>query len=317
MTIVIDTATSHQFSLYCKTFSRDLAAFTQLVDSVVRHNVDGIPFIVSVPAHERSLYSRKYGGSITSLIADEDVLGDYSIGALSTLKGWMAQQVVKLEYGRTMATPYCLVLDSDFYFLRDFRQSDFRDRDGNVMFVATQMAHGFAPQNERYLKWLRGEETATPIRPRRLEGDAPRIPRLWRMLNRLGLDRRRAMTKLSRIERLFGGDVPSANFMPGPIFHSAICRAFHEQFIKPQELSYVELIQYAPWEAVWLGNYALRFSQEIKTCCEPFFLHFGSLSEVERARQHGIRHQDIARRYLGVAMAATHYEQLSFEEVLP
>ena len=51
--------TNHILVLYCCTFSRDLLRTIRLVQSVQKYNIEKIPFYLSVPDDEVSLFKNK------------------------------------------------------------------------------------------------------------------------------------------------------------------------------------------------------------------------------------------------------------------
>ena len=65
--------------LYCKSFHRDLDRVKVLIESINKHNLDNIPFYVSVPRTDLELFKSQLG--ISNIIADEEI---YS----STNQGW-------------------------------------------------------------------------------------------------------------------------------------------------------------------------------------------------------------------------------------
>lgn len=272
------------FGLFCKTFSRDLRLFERLVDSVLTHAQEPLPFVVSVPAEERELFRTALGERRVELVTDEEILGE------SLPQSWHQQQVVKLQAWRLGFAESFLVLDADFRFLRPFARADF---EGSWILSR----HGS----------LYGTPAGAPVSCE--ECQKMTVPRSrWGTLSRWTrwLDRYvdfAYTTMLRRIRRVFGRPGPLFHCMPGPIWPRALCAAFHEEFLEPRGLSCLDIIRYAPWEAVWMTEFMLARGWPGLVAREPFFLHFSNDAEVRAARQEGWA---LTSHQKGVAVAAGH-----------
>ncbi|MFN7444440.1 MAG: hypothetical protein ACK5RC_04595 [Curvibacter sp.] len=62
------------FALYCKSYRTDLRRVQRLAESVRAHNVDQLPFYVSVPRADLPLFREHLGALPLVLLADEDIL---------------------------------------------------------------------------------------------------------------------------------------------------------------------------------------------------------------------------------------------------
>jgi len=60
--------------LYCKSFHVDVLRVQRLARSVQLHNVERIPFYVSVPRQDVPLFAEKLAGLAVELICDDDIL---------------------------------------------------------------------------------------------------------------------------------------------------------------------------------------------------------------------------------------------------
>jgi len=121
------------FALYCKSYSVDLRRVVRLAESVRRFNRDRLPFYVSVPSAELSLFAAHLNGMDVVLLADESILDaspNIDITKVRQMPGSMSQQVVKSEFWRMGYSTSYLCLDSDAVFIRPFGMSDFLAPDG-------------------------------------------------------------------------------------------------------------------------------------------------------------------------------------------
>lgn len=102
--------------LFCKTYKGDYDRFSILYKSILKHNIDNIPFYVSVPDNDFELFQNIFNKCI--LIRDRDV-------RTVDQKGWRSQQLIKSSFYRLGVSDFYVCVDSDSYFIRDFRYTDF------------------------------------------------------------------------------------------------------------------------------------------------------------------------------------------------
>ena len=108
------------FVLYTKSYAPDVDVCKRLKESVIKHNIENIPFYISVPKLDIALFKNKLGTEGYILVADEDI---YPL--TSNLDGWRTQQIVKTHFNRLNVCKNYLCLDSDTFFINDFKKSDF------------------------------------------------------------------------------------------------------------------------------------------------------------------------------------------------
>ena len=138
--------------LYCKSFDRDLDRLINLSKSIKKYNKDNIPFYVSVPSKDISLFKDKLP-FYTQIISDESVF-DHKIPS-----GWHYQQYIKSFFYKLKISKYYVSLDSDCYFFKDFYIKDFLFKDDIPYMVMTQ--HG------DMLEWTdRFHKECFPFNPR-------------------------------------------------------------------------------------------------------------------------------------------------------
>ena len=116
------------FVLYCCTFRKDLKRTMKLAQSIQRHNKTRIPFYISVPESDVTLFRESLKDFDISVFDEKDIFQanpKLSIEKLYEVRGGLRQQVIKSEFWRLGVSENYLVLDSDCIFIRDFDQSDF------------------------------------------------------------------------------------------------------------------------------------------------------------------------------------------------
>jgi hypothetical protein len=102
--------------LYCKSYHADVDRVVNLAQSIEKYNVDNLPFYVSVPSTDMTLFESKTP-SFVRLIEDESI--DSNNG------GWIGQQVIKSQFWKLGLCENYLCLDSDSEFIKPFITSDF------------------------------------------------------------------------------------------------------------------------------------------------------------------------------------------------
>ena len=106
--------------LYCKSYSGDLERLKGLSISIEKHNVDNIPFYVSVPQNERNLFEKELPSSVK--IIDDELVYYSPVGGI---QGWKQQQYVKSKFYLSDISKFYVCIDSDSYFFKDFYTTDF------------------------------------------------------------------------------------------------------------------------------------------------------------------------------------------------
>lgn len=288
--------------LFCKTFRRDLERFSVLLDSVLRHNVEGIPFVVSIPKRDRRLFEDRFGNGVVEWVTDEALTGG------RVRQSWMGQQVVKLSFWQMERASSAVALDADFIILRDFGCRDFIDVDGTPFFVASR-------HSPRY-------EHGDPAVRESISGGGP-PPTLSRdelasaregasFPDPLGPHHRWLRWPIRDLRKWSGRKGRNIHMMPGPILSHESQRTFHDEYLEPQGITYRTLIHIAPWEYVWLGEWLLARRPHDVRPIHPLFVHFVSDGGIRDARAQGITRESIARHHLGVALASQHQMYLTY-----
>ncbi len=263
---------THDLVLFCKSYRQDLRRAVQLCRSVHEFNRDSIPFYLSVPAEDLDAFAESLKGLEVSLIADAEVVRKnpgIDVDRFAKLPGGKAQQVVKAEFWRYGAAGDYLCLDSDSYFLRDFRRADFISPDGHpytVMHEAKELLHFAA-----------------------LSGMA-----------RVARDRER---ECAEIMSIFGRGGRCFEFGPTPvIWSSRVWRDLDEKYLMPQGLSIIDAIDLHPGELRWYGEALLAFRSIPLLPIEPIFRCYHYEEQYYLYKRIGENETAVARNYLGVCM---------------
>lgn len=102
--------------LFTKSYRGDLQRAIKLSESIQKHNVDKLPYYVSVPKEDLEMF-RNALPYYTKVIDDAEIT--------NMNHGWVGQQYVKAMFYKLNLCEYYVCIDSDSYFFKDFETDDF------------------------------------------------------------------------------------------------------------------------------------------------------------------------------------------------
>ena len=256
--------------LYCKSYSTDLRRLVRLARSIQQHNVERIPFYVSVPRNELALFQEHLTGLDAQILPDEDILQASTPGLLQQVErmpGYLSQQVVKSEFWRLGLAEACLCLDSDAFFIRPFSSADFLAPDGSPYTIIDE-GHDIL------------EEAIRQRKPRVLESFKADGQHLQGLLGREG--------------RLY-------SFGPMPlVWHRKVWESLYTHHLTPRGMSFADAITQAPTEIRWYGEALLAYQAIPLHPCQSFFKVYHYAWQFDQDRRKGITNEDLAALYCGV-----------------
>lgn len=256
--------------LYCKSYRNDFHRLKQLAESVTRFNEDKIPFYVSVPRSDLPLFAPLSEELGFQLLPDEEILSrTFQTGKTREprLAGNIMQQVVKSEFWRLEISHHYLIVDSDSWFIRKFRASDFLHPSGHPYTVINEGRHSLLAAarsgNVKFLRQFRElRETARDL------------------FNRTG--------------RLY-------DFAPTPcIWSSAVWRGLFENYAEPRGENFQDLIMKFSCETQWYGEYLLAKQPIPLFPIEPLFKCWHFQHDYDESVTLGENEDVIALNYLGI-----------------
>ena len=118
--------------LYSCTFRKDLKRTVKLAQSIQKHNRTNIPFYVSVPEEDVSLFEEHLFAFDVTVFNEKEIFEKnpkLDIAKLYQVRGGLRQQVIKSEFWRLGHSENYLVLDADCVFIRNFDERDFIVKD--------------------------------------------------------------------------------------------------------------------------------------------------------------------------------------------
>lgn len=263
--------------LYTKSYSGDLKRLLVSIESIKKHNVDNIPYYVSVPKSEMELFKQNIDTTYVNLIADEDIL------TKNIAQSWHTQQIIKSSFWKLSVCKNYVMLDSDSYFIRDFKQSDFMYNDETPYTVMHEQKDLFA--------W-----TAKFGQP--MLGFNP--------YQSFKQDRMRIMEIFGRSGRIY-------DFGPGPIIWSSkVWESLETEYLQPNNLQFETLIEFCPSEFSWYGEWLLTNKTIDLMPIEPIFKFFHYEQLYQYYKQLGFSELDFTEQYMGIVMQSNWNAPLNY-----
>jgi hypothetical protein len=264
-----------QLVLYTKSYSGDLDRLKVSIESIKKYNKDNIPYYVSVPRSELSLFTNQIDSTYVNLVADEDI---YTINS----QNWTTQQIVKSSFWKLGICDNYVMLDSDSYFIKDFFIKDF-------MYDA-ETPYTVMHEQKDLFQWTSKNKALLGFDP----------------YNGYVETRKPIMETLGRQGRVY-------DFGPGPIIWSTkVWKSLEDSYLLPNSLLFEDLINSVASEFTWYGEY-LMVSKEIEIIpVEPLFKFFHYGQQYVDYKQRGFTEEDFKQNYLGIVMQSNWGAPLNF-----
>lgn len=212
-------------------------------------------------------------GNDVNLIEDESIY--------TNTQGWVGQQIVKSQFWKLNLCENYLCLDSDTYFIKDFYKSDFLYEDS----IPYTICH----EDKELMEWA--------------------------LRSNLGFDIQKSFQEdRDKVMNLFNRKGAYYDFGPSPvIWNCKVWESLFENYMKPNNISYEQLIQFSPSEFTWYGEWIL-VSKIIpiypkQPLCKVF--HYGQ--QFQEAKLKGYTEEDFSKNYLGIIMQSNWKAPLRYE----
>jgi hypothetical protein len=256
--------------LYCKSYHRDVLRAAKLADSIRRHNVTRLPFYLSCPSADLSLFKDKVGSDGVIFLADEEIItANPAIDkkAFNELPGVITQQIVKSEFWRLGISENYLCLDSDSYFIRDFSRDDFLTPSGMPYTVMNQSLE------------------------LRMFGS---IHHHGKIARNIDADCEKIMGILGRTGRYY-------DFGPLPVVWSRrVWIDLAEKHLEPKGMSFLDAMVQYPSEMRWYGEALLKYRSIELWPVETLFRCYHYEDQFLDAKKSGETDETLRDTYLGV-----------------
>ena len=258
---------SSNIVLYCKSYRNDLPRVKILLDSVKRNNVDNIPFYISAPDTDVELFQSELGVGGYTMVYDGGI-----VDIPSDVPGWIGQQVIKSSFWKLGLCENYVMIDSDSYFIRPFRVSDFMYE--NVPYTVMHEQHDL-------FSWTCNKTKQLGFDPQQSFAEC-RL-KVMDLFDRTG-------------GRLY-------DFGPSPVIWSAaVWRSLEDDYLKPAGATLTTAITKVQSEFTWYGEWLLATRPIPLLPIEPLFRVFHYQSQYAESKNQGVTESDLSRVYMGVVM---------------
>lgn len=257
-------------SLYCKSYRTDLKRTLRLVDSVERHNVEDIPFYISVPSADFDLFKSHLTHRKATLILDNDIIKanpKIDLKKIAALHGGISQQIIKSEFWRLDFSKIYVCLDSDSMFIRPFRKSDFL-AEGDIPYTVIDEGHELLESSLLY-------------------GDKRFIQNFF--------------DESKKLQDIFTRKGKMYSYGPTPvIWCKAVWESLDEKYLTPNGMSFYDATLKAPIELNWYGEALLKFKAIPLLPSQPLFKVYAFAWQYDADKRRGISFETLATIYAGV-----------------
>jgi len=265
----------HKIVLYCKSYHKDVDRVVNLTTSINKYNVDNIPFYVSVPKSDVTLFKSKLPEWV-QLIEDETILSQ------SYTQNWNTQQIVKSNFWRLGISENYVCIDSDGYFIKPFYLHDFMFDDENPFTVIHEQKELFS--------WS--------VNKSHILGFDPKDSYIR--------DRQKVMDVFGRKGKYYDfGPVPT-------IWSNKVWKDLDEKYLQPNNLTFDNLIEFSPSEFSWYGESLLHFKSIPIYPCEPIFKVFHYPQQLQEFYSNNIQEKHISQNYLGIIMQSNYNPPITY-----
>jgi hypothetical protein len=253
----------HELILLCKSYRGDISRAKVLLDSIKKHNLDNIPFYFQIPKDDLELFNTELGIEGYNIIFDEDVT------ELVNTQSHFTQQLYKMEFYKLKIAKYYFTIDSDMYFIRDFKSTEFIDENG-IPYVTMHENKSL----REYSKNIKGNDLLTVW----WEGERNKIPELF-----------------GRKGKLYDYSCSAI------LYISEVFETLYNEYCIPNNLTFLDLLNYQSSENTWFGEWILCKGFKFYPC-EPMFKTFHYPFQYQLSKELGHTEEDLARVYLGITM---------------
>lgn len=256
----------HDIIVFCKSYRGDLERYAVLHRSMQKHNADSIPFYTVVPREDLSFFKDKFDN--VNWLTDDDILNISDVG-----QNWIGQQLIKLNFYKTKIAKNFLLVDSDFFFIKDFHKTD-------LIFDA-ETPFTVISSKELFFHGLLQKDDQEYIG----------------MLNEV-------LSLMGRAKKYTNRPGPEMYFMPGPIWSSKVLEHMEEHLLKPNGFRHYDILRYCPFENNWYGEWALHSRCISIYPIEPLFKEYVREKFVQEEKARGVDLEHISRFYHGISLSS-------------
>lgn len=222
-----------ELGIFIKSYKGDINRYEYLVNSIKEYNKDSIPVYTSVNDEDFNIFEKKFENYDITFYKDSEIYTS------SIKNGWYDQQCIKMNFYKLGLVDNFLQIDSDSFFIQDFYINDFIVNDGipyTILHENKELKEFFAKTNLYNSKESNG-------------------CRYW---TNQGFSENN-----KKIRKLFDTQYITTQYDYGPppcVWSSKVWETFYSKYIKPNNLTYEQILSYSNSEQQWYGEFLLATS---------------------------------------------------------
>lgn len=252
--------------LFIKTYKNDFIVFKKLLASIIRHNKDNLPLVVSVNDEDFDFFDKEFRDKNFQLIKDSQ------IDPCTLENKWVYQQIIKSQVHRLNICENYVCIDSDSYFIRDFFFHDFMYSD--------EIPYTVIHEQKELFGWSSNNIKEIGFNPK----------------NEFLNDRKYIMDKLERKGKIY-------DFGPSPVIWSTkVWQSFEEHYLEKNNLTFKSCFEERPSEFTWYGEWLLKNVVIPIYPAEPLFKVFHYEKQYNDFLKQKFTLESLEENYLGIVL---------------
>ena len=256
--------------LYSCTFRKDLKRTVKLAQSIQKHNTTNIPFYVSVPEEDVSLFRECLSALDVTVFNEKEIFEKnpkLDMTKLYQIRGGLRQQIIKSEFWRLDLSENYLVLDADCVFIRDFDERDFIVKD-DIPYSIVHEGRDVLQATDRF--------GPKQIRQHFLNDRVP-------------------------IKQALGREGVTYDFGYAPFLWSTkVWKSLDSNYLTPNGMSFLDAVEFCASEFTWYGESLINFRAIPIYSREQLFKHYHYEHQLWADQLLGYTEAILAKDCLGV-----------------
>lgn len=260
--------------LYTKTYKGDINRVKNLIESIKLHNIDNIPYYISIPKSDNQLFLNNIDSEYVNIVFDEDICGISN-------QSWHTQQIIKSSFWKLGLCENYLMIDSDSYFIKDFSISDFM-YDDNTPYTVMHEQRDLFEWSSKYSDYI---------------GKNPKIDFV--------AERLKIMEMLNRNGRVY-------DFGPSTVIWSSYVWKELDTYLSIKNMTFSDLIKISASEFSWYGEFLLKNKVIDIVPINPLFKVFHYNAQYSYYKQLEYTEEMFSQNYLGIVMQSNFSKSMRY-----
>jgi len=255
--------------IFLKTYNKDFLRAKNLIESILKFNVDKIPVWIACPKSDLNEFRSLELASWINCLAEEDIPVTLTKEKENGIEpGYINQEILKLGFAELNLSEHYFCVDSDGIFLRKFTIEDFLNSESVPKMVLVQDKELIIDNFYYERHWKKREIELKKIEKVMFNNNENRVIKTCH------------------------------NFQ---VFTNAYLERFKLEILEENSWDYLQCVLIAPYEFSWY-NYFVQSRNLPHIAVEPYFKMIHTLEQFLTMKISGISADSISRGYMGVVV---------------